>query len=257
MKRSDAFTLVELLVVIGIITLLVTMLVPSLTRAKFQAQVATCKANLNGAVKGLLLYAPDYNGRLPTRGFNGSRFDEIGANVSSEVANASSNSRNLFIAVRENILQPKIFNCPATDDAEGSTGNVFDFDCDTGSNYKNKLSYSFHLQFKTRGGDKGYPLAMADNSQMAVLADKSPCVTYPGNNYLSKTIANTTDNSPNHEREGQNVGYLEGHVSWTEAPQVGVEGDNIYTVWAGDDKGNGAIAAGSMPQGLTDSFLVP
>jgi len=65
MKRSKAFTLVELLVVVGIIALLVTILMPSLSRALALARKAVCATQLNSFGKGSLLYVQDYNSYPP------------------------------------------------------------------------------------------------------------------------------------------------------------------------------------------------
>ena len=56
------FTLIELLVVIAIISLLVSILLPSLQRAKELAQSAVCMSQLRHSGSTLLLYAEDYNG---------------------------------------------------------------------------------------------------------------------------------------------------------------------------------------------------
>lgn len=56
-----AFTLIELLVVISIISLLVSILLPSLKRAKDLAQTAVCISNMKSLGTAALMYAADYN----------------------------------------------------------------------------------------------------------------------------------------------------------------------------------------------------
>lgn len=59
------FTLVELLVVIGIIALLVAMLLPALNKAREAAQTVTCGSNLRQIFLGARLYASDNRGFFP------------------------------------------------------------------------------------------------------------------------------------------------------------------------------------------------
>jgi prepilin-type N-terminal cleavage/methylation domain-containing protein/prepilin-type processing-associated H-X9-DG protein len=64
-RSSRAFTLLELLVVIGIIALLLAILIPSLTRVRRQARALTCAANVRTLCQGIQLYAQASHGRYP------------------------------------------------------------------------------------------------------------------------------------------------------------------------------------------------
>ncbi len=62
MRTRKAFTLIELLVVIAIIALLVSILLPSLARAKHLAKVTMCKSNLRGMEIAHWMYMTEYDG---------------------------------------------------------------------------------------------------------------------------------------------------------------------------------------------------
>jgi len=64
-KSKSAFTLVELLVVIGIIAVLVAMLLPSLNKARRQAQFVQCQSNLRQIGIAMMMYMNDNQNYLP------------------------------------------------------------------------------------------------------------------------------------------------------------------------------------------------
>jgi prepilin-type N-terminal cleavage/methylation domain-containing protein len=63
--KSRAFTLVELLVVIGIIAVLIAMLMPALARARESAKQVQCASNLRQLVYGFLMFANEHQSHLP------------------------------------------------------------------------------------------------------------------------------------------------------------------------------------------------
>jgi prepilin-type N-terminal cleavage/methylation domain-containing protein len=66
----SGFTLIELLVVIAIIALLVSILLPSLNRAKQLAKNVVCMSNLRSIGTLALMYQADYDGRVPASNAN-------------------------------------------------------------------------------------------------------------------------------------------------------------------------------------------
>ncbi len=62
-SEITAFTLIEVLVVVAIIALLVSILLPSLNRARRQSKVVVCSSNIAQLARGMMTYAADSKGR--------------------------------------------------------------------------------------------------------------------------------------------------------------------------------------------------
>ena len=66
--KAKGFTLVELLVVIGIIALLISILLPSLSKARESANSIKCQAQMRSLVQAMELHANEHKGFMPLVG---------------------------------------------------------------------------------------------------------------------------------------------------------------------------------------------
>jgi prepilin-type N-terminal cleavage/methylation domain-containing protein/prepilin-type processing-associated H-X9-DG protein len=69
-SRRHGFTLVELLVVIGIIALLISLLLPALAAAREQAKIIQCAARLRTLTQVVFMYTNDNHGYFPQMAFS-------------------------------------------------------------------------------------------------------------------------------------------------------------------------------------------
>lgn len=269
MRRVRGFTLVELLVVIGIITLLVGIIVPSLARARDLAKREACRSTLKGLGQAMHSYATAYSNYLPTFADGSNSSDTVGLNRTQEnPGDSRSNTRGWWLMVRGNFCQRENFICDADQDVDNeqrATSELWDFPTVGG---RTPLSYS--LQRTKIGPSGGVRTTRGDASGLVVAADRNGLYKYSSTSKTKAVVTRDGDvpldddklmeaNSKNHAREGQNCLRLDGSVQWAQTPLAGVEKDCIWTREDGSTMGEATLSdKPNVERGkLNDSLLVP
>ena len=175
-----AFTLVELLVVIGIIALLISVLLPALNAARSQAKAVGCLSNVHQISMAGQMYANDFKVYI---GFPPDRKAALYPYLRQGTSNADLNPR-------------QVWNCPANDrlDQEASYG------FNTNLNWT-KITKVRRWSEKVALCDAG----LADNGQPSTATHCWP----PGR---PGTATSCRPNHLRHPKQTVSVGFVDGHA---------------------------------------------
>lgn len=213
-KSNKGFTLIELLVVIAIISILAAILFPVFARARENARRASCQSNLKQIALGVLMYAQDYDEKLPSQ--------------------AQSNA----VYGWANAMQPylksaQIFQCPSEPTAQvanplshPSDQNWTDYWINaSAAGISDAQFVSPALTVLLGDGDANtHPQSSYGSStRYYVTAGAVNTITSPG--YCTTTLTTpvnaTTDPGASRHLDGGNYAFADGHIKWAKSTGPG------------------------------------
>jgi prepilin-type N-terminal cleavage/methylation domain-containing protein len=260
-----AFTLIELLVVVAIIALLISILLPSLGRAKELANRAYCAANLRGITQSLIVYANDNNGIFPitepplipstyttlSPSATGVSFQSDATLLKVPTNHPGNPIASLWMLNLRNQAPPKVFLCKSdryviTAASTIDNGGLY-FD-----NFQTNTQISYSIAYPWVGSSVAAYWRETLMNNLPIMSDMAPLSGDSNKNTAAAKGTTTKDfNTLSHDSQGQNVAYAEGHVDWCRDPYVGGNNDNIFT------QRNTGIAPNSQGSPITTLYNVP
>lgn len=217
-SRRHAFTLAELLVVIGIIGLLVALLLPALGAARRSAKRTACLSNLRQIGAAISAYAADYDRTIPygppAPPATSANFYPGTGDVTSLLSIQSGKPVGLGLLLKDYLANtPRVLFCPGADQAEdadaelakvGKTQAQGDYYYRHGSNVSLSDTAlpptTAHIRLGNLGPNR------TGNPIRALAMD----VNFLAPPSLEKTFGITTRTS--HDRKTVNVLFADGHA---------------------------------------------
>ncbi len=200
--RGLGFTLVELLVVISIIAVMISVLLPALSKSRQAAMTIACAAQLRQLGIAYTGYMADFGGWLPTS----QEFCPLDAPW--PVAPSKLEPDGFFYQRylggsnppdRQNAL--RVFHCP-----EGPTAAYYPWSVDQVSSYAQNRYYETAPRWRERSSQWKRPSSTGLLAELWVIPDGS---------YWDTTASAL---APRHNNGG-NLMYLDGHVGWISAKE--------------------------------------
>ena len=223
-RRCPAgFTLIELLVVIGIIAVLISILLPTLVRARESARKADCGSRLRQIAAAVHLYANENKGRVPP-GYRDGNSEEHTIWI-------SQGTYDVFMRTLKN---PKMLACPNLEDTQpkyptnAKLGWVLGYNYLGGHEVLRRVTDPNDWKSPLRIGEKSTQTNSANSATIAIACDFndwSPLDSWTAIGHPRRGTGGFFLNSggltpAQRNSAGGNVAYLDGSVVWRDLKEM-------------------------------------
>lgn len=196
--RRKGFTLIELLVVIAIIAILAAILFPVFARAREKARTASCLSNVKQIVLAVLMYAGDYDQRLPNNYQTGVQLPCGTTNLTwTTVVQPYVKNRQLHVCPSHGLETAQAFQPDPPWPGSGPCGNWV---------------YSFGSYGISDGARNRHLSEITDPAGKVLIGDSDQYYYYK---YTLVYFLPQIERVARHSG-GLNIGFVDGHAKWIE-----------------------------------------
>lgn len=194
------FTLIELLVVMAVIGILLSILLPSLVKARKSAQIAVCASNLSQIHKSSMLYLKN-NDHIYPYGRVNHGYSYVGVSGSNVKYKADNRPLNTYLGHSDDNIPMKVAMCPLENDSQ------FDWQAHHGSSYMaaGRVEYSKDLDGSL---NKGTSMAKVNNASSMVFMSAAGAWHFAA---FGPNIWSTSNHDPGKPR--YTFSFVDGHIS--------------------------------------------
>jgi prepilin-type N-terminal cleavage/methylation domain-containing protein/prepilin-type processing-associated H-X9-DG protein len=226
MQRRKAFTLVELLVVIGIIALLIAILLPALNKAREQATKIKCQTNMRQLTQAVLSYVNEGSNYLPFANWDGAistpptsppnytygwlytNYDPLRVGWGGDIDGPWPANMPPIDGVETGVLWPYlkilgVYHCPADSDDSRWQGS------------ERLSSYLMNGSMYAFGNTTALPKGLS-GLRITQFQFPDQCILFweDANNFNDASSFPDEGTLATRHYEGANVTYLDGHCDW-------------------------------------------